>query len=81
MIKTSQVSRLRAMQAYFALQNQELADLLGVPMTTVIKWTRGERSPSGAAVRLLDLLDLLHQHAPELHSFLVRCAREGRRPL
>jgi putative transcriptional regulator len=31
------------------------ADLLNVPKTTAISWERGLRSPSGAAVRLLQI--------------------------
>jgi putative transcriptional regulator len=40
--------RLNVSQAVFA-------DLLNVPKTTAISWERGLRSPSGAAVRLLQI--------------------------
>ena len=40
--------RMNVSQAVFA-------DLLNVPKTTAISWERGLRSPSGAAVRLLQI--------------------------
>lgn len=38
------------------LTQQQFAELLGASIGTVRKWETGERSPSGAAARLLHLL-------------------------
>jgi putative transcriptional regulator len=40
------------------LTQPEFAHLLGASVGTVRKWESGERSPSGAAARLLRLLDV-----------------------
>lgn len=57
-------ARLRAFQARQRLTTQQLAALLGVPLTTAQKWLSGARNPSGAAVRLLDVLVFLEAHQP-----------------
>ena len=48
----SVVVRLRA-----GLTQAEFANLLGASIGTVRKWESGERQPSGAAARLLRLLE------------------------
>jgi len=42
------------------------ADLLGVPVHTLRKWTNGTRSPSAAAVRLVTVLATMAVMAPAL---------------
>ena len=59
-------ARLRAFQARQRLATQRLAALLGVPLTTAQKWLSGARNPSGAAVRLLDILILLEVGYPDV---------------
>jgi putative transcriptional regulator len=39
------------------LTQAQFADLLGTSLGTVRKWESGERAPSGAAARLLELLE------------------------
>ena len=42
------------------------ADLLGVPVHTLRKWSNGTRSPSAAAVRLVTVLATMAVMAPDL---------------
>lgn len=42
------------------------ADLVGVPVHTLRKWTNGTRAPSAAAVRLVGVLAMLATLAPDL---------------
>ncbi len=59
------------------------AGLLGVPVPTLRKWTTGTRAPSAAAVRLVEVLDMVGALAPALLSGLipapVAAAPRGRR--
>jgi DNA-binding transcriptional regulator YiaG len=43
------------------------AAYLGVPVFTVRKWITGEREPSAAVARLLDVLGMVEAMAPALH--------------
>lgn len=44
------------------------ADYLGVPVFTFRKWASGERQPSAAVLRLLDVLGTVEALAPALHA-------------
>jgi hypothetical protein len=48
------------------LSETRAADLLGVPVFTLRKWTAGQRAPNAAAVRLLEVLGMLDALAPAL---------------
>jgi len=48
------------------LSEQSAAALLGVPVFTLKKWTTGERSPSAATIRLLEIIGVLEALAPSL---------------
>jgi hypothetical protein len=48
------------------LTEAQTAGLLGVPVFTLRKWTAGQRAPSAAAVRLLDVLCTMEALAPSL---------------
>jgi hypothetical protein len=53
------------------LNDGDLATLLGVPTTTSKKWARGDRSPSGAAARLVDVLCTVEALSPALFEGLI----------
>ena len=53
------------------LTETQAAGLLGVPVFTLRKWTTGQRAPSAAAVRLVDVLATLEVVAPGLLAALI----------
>lgn len=53
------------------LTEARAAGLLGVPVFTLRKWTTGQRAPSAAAVRLVDVLATLEVVAPGLLAALI----------
>lgn len=50
------------------LDEPSAADYLGVPVFTFRKWVSGERQPSAAVLRLLDVLGTVEALAPALHA-------------
>ena len=50
------------------LDEPQAADYLGVPVFTFRKWASGERQPSAAVLRLLDVLGTVEALAPALHA-------------
>lgn len=48
------------------LTDTRAAALLGVPVYTLRKWLAGQRAPSAAAIRLLDVLLTLEALAPDM---------------
>ena len=62
---------LAALTARHQLTEQQAAGLLGVPVFTLRKWTTGQRAPSAAAVRLVEVLDLVNALAPALMAGLI----------
>ncbi len=63
--------RVRQTVDRLALNETMAADYLGVPVFTVRKWLTGEREPSAAVTRLIDVLGLVEALFPALHgSFL-----------
>jgi hypothetical protein len=57
-----------ALMARLDLDEHQAADYLGVPVFTFRKWANGERSPSAATLRLLDVLRTIEALAPALHA-------------
>lgn len=53
---------IRVLRDYRSLTQKELARLVGCSLSTLVKWENGTRRPSGAAARLLAVLD----ECPEL---------------
>ena len=53
------------------LTEARAAGLLGVPVFTLRKWTTGQRAPSAAAVRLVEVLDMVGALAPALLAALI----------
>ena len=68
---------LRATADRLGLDDARAAAYLGVNKGTYLKWLKGERAPSAAAVRLLEVLGVLEALAPAVHSALLPPA--GRR--
>lgn len=54
-----------------ALTDTRAAGLLGVPVYTLRKWTAGQRAPSAAAHRLLDVLMTLEALVPDVLAALT----------
>ena len=53
------------------LTDPQGAALLGVPVYTLRKWLAGQRTPSAAAVRLVDVLLTLEALAPDMLAALA----------
>jgi hypothetical protein len=47
------------------------AQYLGVPVYTLRKWVKGERTPNAATLRLLEVLGLIEAIAPAIHAALL----------
>jgi hypothetical protein len=57
------------------LSEAQAAQYFAVPVFTIRKWLTGEREPSAAVARLLEVMGLLEALAPNLHqTFLVNLA-------
>jgi hypothetical protein len=65
------VAALAALITRHQLTEAQAASLLGVPVFTLRKWRTGIRAPNAAAVRLLEVLDLLAVLAPALLDGLI----------
>lgn len=53
------------------LSETQTAGLLGIPVFTLRKWRTGDRAPNAAAVRLVDVLDMLSTFSPALLAGLI----------
>lgn len=77
------VAALAALTTRHQLTEHQAAGLLGVPVFTLRKWCAGARAPSAAAVRLVEVLDMLGALAPALLSGLIPApvtpAKRGRK--
>lgn len=77
------VAALAALTTRHQLTEPQAAGLLGVPVFTLRKWRTGTRAPSAAAVRLVEVLDMVGALAPALLAGLipapVAAAPRGRR--
>ena len=65
------VAALAALTTRHQLTEHQAAGLLGVPVFTLRKWCAGTRAPSAAAVRLVEVLDMVGALAPALLSGLI----------
>lgn len=59
------------LQVRLKLDDNQCADYLGVPVYTFRKWATGERNPSAAVVRLLEVLGMIEAMNPTLHASLI----------
>lgn len=69
------------LMARLGLDEPRAAQYLGVPVYTLRKWTKGERKPSAATLRLLEVLGLLEALAPAIHEALVPVAHVEQIPV
>lgn len=60
-------AQLAQLAQRLSLSTQSMADYLGVPVHTLIKWQNGTRTPPAVAARLLAVLAIVETLAPELH--------------
>lgn len=72
--KSSPRPEFAAILARLGLTESQGAAYLGVPVFTFRKWLTGERAPSAAVLRLLDVLGMVEAMAPALHASLVPAA-------
>jgi len=63
--------RLQDWQTRSGLTPAGLANLLGVPVNTYVKWLKGERRPDAAALRLIEVIETLQALAPDLLAALA----------
>lgn len=64
-------ARLAATLGPLGLEDARAAEFLGVPVPTFRKWRAGTRAPSAAAVRLIDVFDIVRTFAPGLFEGMV----------
>ena len=65
-------TRLQRARAGLDLTPPQMAQYLGVPVYTYLKWENGHRTPNASAHRLLDILEQVRANAPKLHDKLLR---------
>jgi transcriptional regulator with XRE-family HTH domain len=56
------------------LDEPRAAQYLGVPVYTLRKWIKNERTPSAAVLRLIEVLGVIEALAPAIHDALVPVA-------
>ena len=59
------------------LSKTALSVYLGCPVQTAHKWLSGDRQPSAAVLRLVDVLLTIETLAPEIHNHLLPDKRKG----
>lgn len=53
-----------------------LSDYWGVPVPTLKKWKQGTRYPTSAALRLIEVLQMIETLAPDIHRAMVPTRKE-----
>ena len=71
MIKPSRNPVFVDLMTRLDLTEGQAAAYFGVPVFTYRKWVSGERAPSAAVVRLIDVLGMVEAMAPGLHAALM----------
>ena len=69
-----------AIMARLNLDEPRAAAYLGVPVFTFRKWVTGERTPTAAVLRLVDVLGTIEALAPALHASFVPAPSEPKVP-
>jgi len=64
-------TRIFDLRLRLRLTSIQIAAYLGVPIQTYRKWETGERIPTAAATRLIDIMEQIETHAPALHARLI----------
>lgn len=60
--------QLQQMLTRLALNEDQGAEYLGVPVHTFKKWLTGQRKPSASAIRLVEVLETIEVLAPALNN-------------
>ena len=68
---TTPSDRLMALRAATGLSETGFAHYLGVPIHTLRKWLAGQRMPTSAAMRLIEVLEVLQVLAPGIVQHLM----------
>lgn len=63
--------QLKSIMQRLNLDEYQASLYFGVPVYTLKKWVTGERKPSSATIRLLEILGIVEALAPELHQHLM----------
>ena len=63
--------RVSDLRARMGLSLNKMSRLMGVENATYRKWETGERIPTAAATRLIDIMEQIETHAPALHARLI----------
>lgn len=74
------MAALAALVTRHQLTEAQAAGLMGVPVFTLRKWSNGTRAPNAAAVRLLEVLDMLNVFAPDLLAGLIPAPTSKAKP-
>jgi DNA-binding transcriptional regulator YiaG len=74
------MTALAFLVARHQLTEAQAAGLMGVPVYTLRKWSNGTRAPNAAAVRLLEVLDMLNAFAPALLAGLIPAPTSKAKP-
>ena len=74
------MTALAALVTRHQLTEAQAAGLMGVPVYTFRKWSNGTRAPNAAAVRLLEVLDMLNAFAPALLAGLTPAPTSKAKP-
>ncbi len=70
-MSTPLAARYAALRSFHCLTRVEAAKLFGAPVSTYVAWENGGRSPSSAAERLLDVLEVVQVMNPDLFRSLL----------
>lgn len=70
----------KALQTRLSLDESQAAAYLGVPVFTFRKWAAGDRKPTAAVARLLEVLGMVEAMNPALHASFLPPASEPKKP-
>lgn len=54
----------------------QMSEYWGVPVPTLKKWRQGTRYPTSAALRLIEVLQMIETLAPDIHRAMVPTKKE-----
>ena len=66
----------KSLQSRLNLDESQAAAYLGVPVFTFRKWAAGDRKPTAAVARLLEVLGMVEAMNPALHDSFLPPASE-----
>ena len=66
----------KSLQTRLSLDEPQAAAYLGVPVYTYRKWAAGDRKPTAAVTRLLEVLGIVEAMNPALHASLMPAQKQ-----